>query len=259
VHMQDLALVIVLAVGNDYLPSSLPCKISKSITSYFSLRSLPRWQERSLLTHSAHGQMLAFDAEFLLHYLMRVFHKFSQHMLSGTTGSLDPHSTALDRGPKCDTEGLEAEALVIDSATESRDTARAAPLSGTADSNMTNDSSDSLAGEREGLRVCADTSATLMEPEKVQGQNGGGSDSAKFGFAARKDKGNVLLQLPRSYRSLLHGIDMSLLPECLSLEELAKTMTDPRLLALLDWADGHNMDRSSRLAVLAAALGRHQV
>jgi hypothetical protein len=236
VQLQDLALVIVLTSGNDYTPRSLHCSMSRGIWTYFMVRSLPYWQERSLLMQSTDGQTLAFDAEFCLHYLLQASQELARTMWPFTAGFNDgSHKETSHLWNSTGGTPLSApQASSVSIGNRQSDLQQASKLEGVSESHTGESDTDAASGE-------------LVEA------------SEKFGYCRRERDGRSFLQLPRQHRSLLEDVEMDLLPECVSLEELAKTMTDPRLLALLDWADGHQLPSSTRVAVLAAALSRHQV
>jgi hypothetical protein len=69
--LQDIALVVVLAAGNDYLPKTLvSTNLASHIQRYTSMKRTQRWTHRSLVVHDATRGIVAFDAEFLLHFLL---------------------------------------------------------------------------------------------------------------------------------------------------------------------------------------------
>jgi hypothetical protein len=71
--LQDIALVLILAGGNDYLPRTLETSnLTDHIQRYRSMKLCKRWSNRCLVVHDAVRRCVAFDAEFLLHFLLNL-------------------------------------------------------------------------------------------------------------------------------------------------------------------------------------------
>jgi hypothetical protein len=171
--LQDIALVVILAAGNDYLPRTLETSnLADHIQRYRSMRLCKRWSNRCLVVHDAVRKCVAFDAEFLLNFLLNLSADADQVML------------------------------------------------GKAINGVQGSTSQKLFGAKHG---------TTENQSKAQ----------KFNVLGRWEQ--------------------NLLPDDISLGFLAKHVTDPRVLALLDWAAGNKLCSTEVEALVQHVLKDYQV
>jgi hypothetical protein len=171
--LQDIALVLILAGGNDYLPRTLATSnLDHLIEQYKRMRRCKRWSNRCLVVHDAVRRCVAFDAEFLLHFLLNLPADADQVMLGKAINAV-------------------------------RGTTSQTPL------------------------------------------------GAKHGTTENQSKAQKLNVLGRWKKYVL--------PDDISLGSLATHVTDPRVLALLDWAAGNKLCSTEVEALLQHVLKDYQV
>lgn len=161
--------MVTLAAGNDYVPKTAQgSNLRAQMERYMAMRRLPRWQRRALVVQDTAREVIAFDAEFLLHFLLD-----------------------LPAGASQVAQGRAINALL--------------PPAGGAQS---------------------------------------GADEAP---AARHGTCN-----------LLDRCAVDCVPAALQLEQLADNVTDPRILAVLDWAKSHGVDAAGVASILRHVLTNYQ-
>jgi hypothetical protein len=162
-----------LAGGNDYLPrTSVTSNLDRLIEQYKRMRRCKRWSNRCLVVHDAVRRCVAFDAEFLLHFLLNL--------------PADPDQVML------------------------------------------------------GKAINAVRGTTSQKPlEANHGTTENWSKAQKF--------------------NVLGNWKKNVLPDDISLGSLATHVTDPRILALLDWAAGNKLCSTEVEALVQHVLKNYQV